>query len=113
MDQERLSAFVDRVSTLRMRRPLGTEPPDEYGLAERAAVVRLALSPDENGEAGTVELLILAGGDDSDDYVVKSADSQYYVAVSSFTLADLVDADRSTFVVSDDAGGSPGGDSSQ
>ena len=112
VDQERLSAFVDRVSTLRMRRPLGTEPPDEYGLAERAAVVRLALSPDEDGDAGTVELLILAGTDDDGDYVVKSSDSEYYVEVSSFALADLVDADRSTFVTADDTGGSPRGDSS-
>ena len=111
--QERVSAFVDRVSTLRMRRPLGTEPPDEYGLAERAAVVRLALSPDEDGDAGALELLILAGADDDGDYVVKSSDSEYYVEVSSFTLADLVDADRSTFVTADGTGGSPRGDSSQ
>ena len=113
LDQERVTAFVDRVSTLRMRRPLGTEPPGDYGLAERAAEVRLALGPDEDGEAGTLELLILAGGDDEYDYVVKSSDSEYYVEVPSFTLADLVDADRSTFVTADDTGGSPPGDSSR
>lgn len=113
VDQQRVSAFVDRVSTLRMRRPLGTEPPGDYRLAERAAVVRLALSPDADGEAGTMELLILAGGDDDYDYVVKSSDSEYYVEVPSFTLADLVDADRSTFVTADDTGGSPTGGSSQ
>lgn len=111
LDQDRVTAFVDRVSTLRMRRPLGTEPPGDYGLAERAAEVRLVLSPDEDGDAGTLELLILAGGDDEYDYVVKSSDSEYYVDVPSFTLADLVDADRSTFVTADDAGGSPPGDS--
>ena len=113
LDQQRVSAFVERVSTLRMRRPLGTEPPGDYRLAERAAVVRLALSPDADGEAGTMELLILAGGDDDYDYVVKSSDSEYYVEVPSFTLADLVDADRSTFVTADETGGSPSGGSSQ
>ena len=115
LNQDRVTAFVDRVSTLRMRRPLGTEPPGDSGLAERAAEVRLALSPDEDGdgEAGTLELLILAGGDDEYDYVVKSSDSEYYVEVPSFTLADLVDADRSTFVTADDTGGSPPGDSSR
>ena len=113
LDQDRVTAFVDRVSTLRMRRPLGTEPPGDYGLAERAAVVRLALSPDGDGEARTLELLILAGGDDDYDYVVKSSDSEYYVEVPSFTLADLVDAGRSTFVTADDTGGSPTGDPSQ
>lgn len=113
LDQDRVTAFVDRVSTLRMRRPLGTEPPGDYRLAERAAEVRLALSPDEDGEAGSLELLILAGGDDDYDYVVKSSDSEYYVEVPSFTLADLVDADRSTFVTADDPGGSPTGVSAQ
>ena len=113
LDQDRVTAFVDRVSTLRMRRPLGTEPPGDYRLAERAAEVRLALSPDEDGEGGSLELLILAGGDDDYDYVVKSSDSEYYVEVPSFTLADLVDADRSTFVTADDPGGSPTGGSSQ
>ena len=113
LDQDRVTAFVDRVSTLRMRRPLGTEPPVDYRLAERAAEVRLALSPDEDGEGGSLELLILAGGDDDYDYVVKSSDSEYYVEVPSFTLADLVDADRSTFVTADDPGGSPTGGSSQ
>jgi len=113
LNQDRVTAFVDRVSTLRMRRPLGTEPPGDSGLAERAAEVRLALSPDEDGEAGTLELLILAGGDDEYDYVVKSSDSEYYVEVPSFTLADLVDADRSTFVTADATDGSPTGDSSQ
>lgn len=113
LDRERVTAFLDRVSTLRMRRPLGTEPPGDYRLAERAAEVRLALSPDEDGEAGALELLILADGDDDYDYVVKSSDSEYYVEVPSFTLADLVDADRSTFVTADDTGGSPTGGSSQ
>lgn len=112
LNQDRVTAFVDRVSTLRMRRPLGTDPPDERGLASRA-VVRLALSPDEDGEAGALEVLILAGADDEDDYVVKGSDSAYYVEVPSFTLADLVDADRSTFVTADATGGSPAGDSSQ
>ncbi len=112
LDQDRVTAFVERVSTLRMRRPLGTEPPGDYGLAERAAVVRLALSPDEDGEVRTLELLILAGGDDGYDYVVKSSDSEYYVEVPSFTLADLVDAGRSAFVTAD-TGGSPPGDPSQ
>ncbi len=115
LDQERVTAFLDRVSTLRMRRPLGAEPPGDYRLAERAAEVRLALSPDEDGEGegGTLELLILAGGDDDYDYVVKSSDSEYYVEVPSFTLADLVNADRSTFVTEGDTGGSPTGDSAR
>lgn len=112
VDQERVTDFVGRFSSLRMRQPLGTEPPDDAGLDRPAAVVRIELSPDEDGAAGGLEFIIGAGGDD-DAYVVKSADSEYYVEVSSFTLADLVDAGRSTFVMADDAGGSPAGDAAR
>lgn len=118
VDQERVTDFVGRFSSLRMRQPLGTEPPDDAGFDRPAAVVRIELSPDEDGAAGgRLELVIGAGGDDGAGgdgaYVVKSTDSEYYVEVSSFTLADLVDADRSAFVMADDAGGSPAGDATQ
>ncbi len=112
VDQERVTAFVDRFSSLRMRQPLGAEPPDGAGLDRPAAVVRIDPRPDEDGAAGGLELVIGAGGDDG-AYVVKSTDSEYYVEVSSFTLADLVDADRSAFVMAGDAGGSPAGDAAR
>ncbi len=111
VDQERVTAFVDRFSSLRMRQPIGAEPPEDAGLDPPAAVVRIDLSPDEDGAAGSLELVIGAGGDDG-AYIVKSTDSEYYVEVSSFTLADLVDADRSAFVMTGDAGVSPSGDPS-
>ena len=82
--------------------------------AEAPASIRLSAADMQlDGEGGSLELLILAGGDDDYDYVVKSSDSEYYVEVPSFTLADLVDADRSTFVTPDDPGGSPTGVSAQ
>ena len=140
VDQERLTDFADRFSALRMQQPLGTAPP-ETGF-DPVAMVRIALRPAEDGAAETpeadggaddpasadapasaddpasaegaasVEIAIGAGGGDG-VYVVKSADSEYYVEVSSFTLADLVDADRSAFVTAGDAGGPPSGDPSQ
>ena len=111
LDQERVSAFVDRLSTLRMRRPLGTELLDRYRLDPPAAVVRLTLSAgqgegEDEDEAGvTVQLTVGAADTAGDAYVVKSSESEYYVEVSSFTLSDLVDADRSTFVIADDTAG--------
>ena len=109
VDQERLTAFTDRFSALRMQRPLGVEPP-ATGFDPPAAVVRIDLRPAEGGAAesteaaGSVELAIGAAAGDDGAYVVKSADSEYYVEVSNFTLADLVDADRSVFVTAGDAG---------
>ena len=104
LNTERLGIFMNRMSTLRMIRPLGIEPPGENGLAERAAVVRLELSSGKDQKADTLEVVILTQESDDDDYIVKSSNSEYYVLVSSFTLSDLVDADRSTFVISDDKG---------
>lgn len=114
VDQERVTDFVDRFGSLRMRQPLGAEPP-AAALDPPAAVVRIDLSPAEDDAADgaeaadSLEIFIHSGGADG-AYVVKSADSEYYVEVSSFTLAELVDADRSAFVMTGGADESPSGD---
>lgn len=119
LDQERVTAFVDRLSSLRMSMPLGTEPVPHYRLNPPAAVVHLTVRSDPDGDDETepaaervVQLIVGAVAVEGDHYVVKNSDSEYYVEVSSFTLSDLVDADRSTFVIADDTTGSPLGASS-
>jgi hypothetical protein len=91
-----LSALISRATSVRMLRPLGKEPSDEYGMQEPSAeLVLYARSPE--GTETTYTLAV--GAQDADgSYVLKASESPYYVQVSEFTAQDWVENGREDFL---------------
>ena len=92
-----VESLVNRVSSVRMLRPLGTEAREEYGLQDPSAVVLIRTQ----GEAGSIEITRLHVGSRSDEdgsYVVKTSKSAYYVRVAEYAAGDLVKKTREDFL---------------
>jgi hypothetical protein len=92
LDTAQVTAVVRRVSSIRMREPLGTEERPSYGMEDPNAVVTLET------EEKTVTLRV--GAKDSDDagYIVKSSESDYYVVVADTSVSALVENGRDAFL---------------
>ena len=96
MNPTSVTTLVSRAASLRMLRPLGTEPQPSYGMESPGAVLVLqARSPE--GTATTYMLHVGGRGKDG-SYVVKSSDSPYYVLVAEYTAKDWVEKDREGFL---------------
>jgi hypothetical protein len=97
LDQTSVSSIVNRASSVRMLRPLGTEPMLSYGMDAPSAVLVLHARSPEGTE--TTYMLHVGAKDEADNsYVIKSSDSPYYVRVAEFTAQDWVEKDRQGFL---------------
>jgi hypothetical protein len=92
-----VESLANRVSSVRMLRPLGTEAQEEYGLQDPSAVV-LIRTQDEAGAIEVTRLHVGSRSDEDGSYVVKTSKSAYYVRVAEYTAGDLVDKMREDFL---------------
>jgi len=89
-----LTTVLNLVTTLRMTKPAGKEELPAYGLDEPQATLTIKT---DNGQTHT--LLIGAQNEDSQDYLVKSSGSDYYVWIASFTGDNLVNKTHDDFLL--------------
>jgi hypothetical protein len=87
-----ISSLVSRAASVRMLRPLGTEPKPSYGLEAPSAVLILQTRTAE-GTVSTYTLHVGSRGEDG-SYVLKSSESPYYVRVAEYTAKDWVEKTR-------------------
>lgn len=92
LDEAQVTAAVRRASSVSMKRPLGKEERPSYGMDDPSALV--TLETDE----GTVTLRVGARDADDASYVVKSSESDYYVAVAETSVQALVENGRDAFL---------------
>ncbi|MFZ5917766.1 MAG: DUF4340 domain-containing protein [Chloroflexota bacterium] len=92
-----LTTLLNRLSSLRMSRPLGKQQKEEYGLAEPLAVITLQ-TRDAAGVSKTYSLRVGARSETDESYAVISSESPYVVHVSSYTAGDFVDKTRQDFI---------------
>ncbi len=97
LDAEAVSTLLNRVSSVSMIRPLGTEEKPEYGMDEPTAVVTLRTQSEEEGSK-LYTLRVGAKDTESGGYVVISSESPYYVRVSEYTVQSLVENTRQDFL---------------
>jgi hypothetical protein len=98
VDQDSLANLLNRVSTVAMVRPLGTDEKPAYGLSDPRAVVVLTVQTEDEGRE-THTLRVGAQDPEGNTYVLASSDSPYFVRVSEFTVQDLVEKGRDDFLV--------------
>ncbi len=115
-DADKATRLLRRITSLRLRTPLGKEDQAAFGLGDPSAVVEVTVRETEeapltvDGEAAeppapkevTRTLSIGAEGSEDDTYVVKSTESAYFVEVSSWSVEDFVTEGRDYFLKSDD-----------
>jgi hypothetical protein len=90
-------AFVNRILSISLLRPLGREDLDAYGMQEPNAVATIR-TEGENGSEKTYTLQVGAQDPEDSGYVVKSSESPYYVQVREFSVQDLVEKGYDDFI---------------
>lgn len=103
-NQNNLTSLLTRVSGLNMVKPLGKEVKPEYGMDAPQATLTIVHGP-ADGESKTTTLTIGAKDAESNNYVVKSSDSEYYVEVASFSAEDVVTRGRADYLQEPEATG--------
>ena len=104
-NQNNLTSLLTRLSGLNMVQPLGKEAKPEYGLETPQATVTVVHAP-AGGENQTTTLTVGAQITGTNNYVVKSSASEYYVEVASFSAEDLVTRSRTDYLQAPEATGS-------
>lgn len=97
LNENNVTSLANRVSSLRMLRPLGKTEQDNYGLQEPSAVVTVQ-ARDEEGSVNIYTLRVGAQSEEDNSYVVISSQSPYYVRVSNYTMQDFVEKERDDFL---------------
>ena len=92
LNETQVEAVLRRAANVTMKRPLGAEEKQAYGLDDPTAEVTLE-SADK-----TVTLTIGAKDEEDASYAVKSSESDYYVHVSTTSITALVQNDRDAFI---------------
>lgn len=92
LDQASVDAIVRRAASVTMKRPLGKEAQDAYGMDDPNALVTL--------ETADRTVTLRVGAKDADDasYVVKSSESDYFVRVAATSVTALVENGREAFL---------------
>ncbi len=124
LDSSAVDSLINKVSSVRMIRPLGKTAEDSYNVAEPQAEVTITTATElvpeseeatesaeasENGVAEPeVEIernsykLIIAANIGDEGYVAKRDASDYYVLLSSFNAEDFVTKGQIDFLVQED-----------
>jgi len=89
--------LLTRLSGFNMVRPLGKAEQPEYGMATPSATVTIQSQP-VGGEAKTITLVIGQQNPETNNYVIKSSDSEYYVEVASFSVENFINRGRDAYL---------------
>jgi hypothetical protein len=92
LDEEKVTALIQRAASVSLLRPLGKEEKATYGMEEPSAVVTLDTANE------TITLRVGAKDPVDNSYVITSSESAYYVRASEFTVKDLVEQMRDDFL---------------
>jgi len=96
-NQNNLTSLLTRLSGFNMVRPLGKAEQPEYGMATPSATVTIQSQP-VGGEAKTITLVIGQQNPETNNYVIKSSDSEYYVEVASFSVENFINRGRDAYL---------------
>lgn len=109
MDAAAASTLANRISSVRLTRPLGAEKLAEYALDSPAAVVIVTTQSGEGDAAQRKTITLQVGAQDPADnsYVVSSSESPYFVRVAEFAVQDFVEKARGDFLARPDAAATP------
>ena len=95
-DADTFQATINRLASLRMLEPLGTEVDPSLGFDKPRTTVVFGLQE----EAGsTSQLTFLIGGKLGENFVAKASSSPYYVILSSANVSSLLDMDHASLLV--------------
>ncbi len=100
-NQNNLTTVLTRLNNFTMIRPLGKTDQPDYGLATPAATVTIQTQP-AGGEAKTITLVIGPQNPETQNHVVKSSDSEYYVEVAGFGVENFVTRSRTDYLLAPD-----------
>jgi len=89
LDDSKVATLVNRVASIYIQRPLGTQPKPEYGLDKPSATVTVQ-TKDKDGKAGSYTLQVGAKGADGTSYTLLASQSPYYVQVADYAAAEMV-----------------------
>ena len=113
LDDAKMSTLLNRLSPMRMTKPLGKEEKPEYGLSDPAAVIALEVAvetgepheeePSEKpaeAEMKTETRTIRIGrkAEDEENYAAQSSESLYYVELSRWSAGDFTTWKMSDFL---------------
>lgn len=101
-NQNNLTSLVTRLSSFTMVKPLGKTAKPEYGMDKPNATVTIVSQP-AGGEAKTTTLTIGQSITGTQDYVIKSSDSEYYVEVASFSVENFINRGRADYLTQPEA----------
>ncbi len=111
-DDAKMSTLLNRLSPMRMTKPLGKEEKPEYGFSNPAAVVSLEIAVEtgaSNEEASedtaekeieteTRTIRIGRKTEEEENYAARSSDSLFYVELSRWSAGDFTTWKRSDFI---------------
>jgi hypothetical protein len=95
LDSSKVSNLLGRVANLQIVKPLGTEEEAAYGLDQPSAVVSLRI------EGNTIVLQIGSQDPETNNYIVSSSESPYFVEVSEFSVQEFVENDIEGFLLAE------------
>lgn len=90
----KFEAILRNLSSLSLSAVLGTENKTDYGVTPASPTIKLTLKQGDK----TVDKIFTIGAKKDADYVVHAGDSPFYVKVSAYLLAPVMDAKRAEFV---------------
>jgi hypothetical protein len=91
-----VKSLATRVGSLRMVKPLGTVEEDWMDLDNPLATVTVTVQAE--GEDKQTHTLLVGAKNEETQQVLKASNSPYYVMVSEFTINDLFERDRASFL---------------
>lgn len=96
-NQNNLTSLLTRLSGFTMIKPLGKTEKPEYGMATPNATLTIQTQP-AGGEAKTITLVIGQQITETQNYVAKSSDSEFYVEVASFSVENFTNRGRTAYL---------------
>lgn len=97
-NQNNLTSLLTRFSSFNMVKPLGKTERPEYGMAAPSATVTIQSQP-AGGEATTTTLVVGQQNPETQNYVVKSSASDYYVEVAAFGVENILNRSRTDYLM--------------
>ncbi|MBX3010214.1 MAG: DUF4340 domain-containing protein [Caldilineaceae bacterium] len=101
-NQNNLTSLLTRFTGFNMVKPLGKTEQPIYGMTTPTATVTLQTQP-AGGEAKTITLLIGQQDPATQNYIVKSSESEYYVEVAAFGVENILNRGRADYLTPPEA----------
>jgi hypothetical protein len=103
-----IRGLVTRAASINLNRPLGTSRAPDYGLDAPQATITL-VAVDHQDQEQTYTLLIGAKEPESNTYIAKASNSDYYVTLAAFTGDEFVTKQRADLLAPpDETSAAPG-----